>query len=49
MKDTKNAKAALIGIVLGMLFWVFDSAIDAYVFDYGNLVKQILHPALLEV
>lgn len=49
MENTKNVKMILTGIVLGMLFWVFDSVIDAYVFKSGDLAGQIFSPTLLEL
>lgn len=49
MENTKNVKMILTGIILGMLFWFFDSIIDAYVFDDGNLFRQIFYPTPLEL
>lgn len=49
MEDSKNVKMAVIGVALGLLFWIFDSIIDTYVFNYGDIARQLFHPALLEI
>lgn len=49
MENTKNVKMILTGIILGMLFWVFDSIVDAYVFNSGDLARQLFRPTPLEI
>jgi len=38
-----------VGLVLFAFLWVFESGIDALVFDQGNLVDQILRPDANEI
>ncbi|MDP6716617.1 MAG: PAS domain S-box protein, partial [SAR202 cluster bacterium] len=35
---------ACVGIALGALYWVLESAMDSYVFGYGNFVEQLTSP-----
>jgi PAS domain S-box-containing protein len=49
MEDSKNVKMILTGVMLGVLFWFLDSIIDAYVFNSGDIARQIFHPTPLEL
>ena len=45
MKD----KIILIGIGLGILFWIFESAMHVFVFHQGNIFSQLFTPDLHEL
>ncbi|MEW6326036.1 MAG: ATP-binding protein [Thermodesulfobacteriota bacterium] len=42
-------KALWIGVGLGLLFWPIESAIHAYIFYEGTLIRQLFNPAAHEV
>lgn len=38
-----------MGVVFGMVYWVLESFMDAYVYDLGPLVERLFHPDLNEL
>ena len=42
--DVAKNKMIFIGIGMGILFWILESMIDAFIWHEGNLIDQILAP-----
>ena len=39
----------VIGLVLGALFWILESAIHAFLFNEGTFLQQLIEPAVNEI
>lgn len=52
MKDSTikiELRIFLLSILLGLMVWLFDCWVDAYVFSEGSLHDQIFHPGIFEI
>jgi len=45
----RNHAMILLGVFLGIVFCFIDIMIDVYIFNYGNLLDQLLHPEKHEI
>ncbi len=46
---TKIDHYLLMGIGLGVLFWVLEAIIHAYIFFHGNLINELFTPTVHEI
>jgi PAS domain S-box-containing protein len=45
---SNSYKILLVGIVIAVFFWIFDSVVDTLIFKEGDFVKNLLAPGVIE-